>query len=119
MNGAVHAVEMAERDERAERPERPELHAVTSPGRIDAVAAEAAAAQFLTALGVPIESEHLHATPGRMARAWAEMLTPRPFEMTTFPNDEGYAELVVARDIPVRSLRAHHLLPFSGRGWVA
>jgi GTP cyclohydrolase I len=119
MNGAVHAVEMAERDERAERPERPELHAVTSPGRIDAVAAEAAAAQFLTALGVPIESEHLHATPGRMARAWAEMLTPRPFEMTTFPNDEGYDELVVARDIPVRSLCEHHLLPFTGRAWVS
>ncbi|SEI13595.1 MULTISPECIES: GTP cyclohydrolase I [unclassified Leifsonia] len=119
MNGAVHAVEMVERDERAERPEGPELHAVTSPGRIDAAAAEKAAAQFLTALGVPLESEHLHATPGRMARAWAEMLTPRPFEMTTFPNDEGYDELVVARDIPVRSLCEHHLLPFTGRAWVA
>lgn len=116
MNGAVHAVEMVER---AERPEGPELHAVTSPGRIDAAAAEKAAAQFLTALGVPLESEHLHATPGRMARAWAEMLTPRPFEMTTFPNDEGYDELVVARDIPVRSLCEHHLLPFTGRAWVA
>jgi GTP cyclohydrolase I len=54
-----------------------------------------------------------------MARAWAELLTPRPFDLTTFPNDEGYDELVVARDIPVRSLCEHHLLPFTGRAWVA
>ena len=54
-----------------------------------------------------------------MARAWAELLTPRPFDLTTFPNDEGYDELVVARDIPVRSVCEHHLLPFTGRAWVA
>jgi GTP cyclohydrolase I len=54
-----------------------------------------------------------------MARAWAEMLTPRPFEMTTFPNEEGYDELVLARDIPFRSVCEHHLLPFTGRACVA
>src|SRR6478735_1103176 len=86
---------------------------------IDTVAAEVAAEAFLAALGVPLDSDHLRETPGRMARAWAEMLTPRPFELTTFPNDEGYDELVVARNIPVRSLCEHHLLPFTGRAWVA
>jgi GTP cyclohydrolase I len=49
-----------------------------------------------------------------MARAYAEMLTPPPFEPTTFPNDEGYDELVLARSIPVRSLCEHHALPFVG-----
>ena len=49
-----------------------------------------------------------------MAEAYAEMLTPRPFRATTFPNDEGYDELVVARDIPFHSLCEHHLLPFHG-----
>ncbi len=44
----------------------------------------------------------------------AEMLTPEPFEITTFPNSEGYDELVVARSIPFSSLCEHHLLPFSG-----
>ena len=34
--------------------------------------------------------------------------------MTTFPNEAGYDELVVARDIPVHSLCEHHLLPFHG-----
>jgi GTP cyclohydrolase I len=42
------------------------------------------------------------------------MLTPEPFELTTFPNDEGYDELVLVRGIPFRSLCEHHLLPFTG-----
>ena len=39
---------------------------------------------------------------------------PSPFEPTTFPNDEGYDELIVARSIPFHSLCMHHLLPFQG-----
>jgi GTP cyclohydrolase I len=49
-----------------------------------------------------------------MARAYAELFTPRPFDLTTFPNDEGYDELVLARGIPVRSVCEHHLLPVVG-----
>jgi len=83
------------------------------PGR-DLVAAEEAAAAFLTALGVDIDSDSLVDTPGRMARAYAELLTPREFQLTTFENDEGYDELVLARGIPIRSVCEHHLLPFVG-----
>jgi GTP cyclohydrolase I len=85
-----------------------------SGGDVDLVAAERAAGQFLEALGVPLNAESLRATPGRMARAYAELFTPRPFDLTTFPNDEGYDELVLARAIPVRSVCEHHLLPFTG-----
>ena len=46
--------------------------------------------------------------------AYAELLTPGAFEMTTFPNREQYDELVLVRDIPVRSLCEHHMLPFVG-----
>jgi GTP cyclohydrolase I len=49
-----------------------------------------------------------------MARAYVELFTPRPFDLTTFPNDEGYDELVLARGIPVRSVCEHHLLPVVG-----
>ncbi|MDN5804223.1 MAG: GTP cyclohydrolase I, partial [Microlunatus sp.] len=66
--------------------------------------AEQAAVMFLQALGIATDAPGLAKTPRRMARAWAEMLTPRPFELTTFPNDEGYDELVLARDIPFRSV---------------
>ena len=83
------------------------------PG-VDLAAAEQAAAQFLQALGVELTSESLSGTPRRMARAYAELFSPRPFDLTTFPNDEGYDELVLARGIPLRSVCEHHLLPFVG-----
>lgn len=81
---------------------------------IDLVRAERAAAAFLGALGVPADSDATVGTPGRMARAYAEMLTPRSFDLTTFDNDEGYDELVLARRIPVQSVCEHHMLPFVG-----
>ena len=49
-----------------------------------------------------------------MADALIELLTPRPFLATTFPNDDGYDELVVVAGIPFDSLCEHHLLPFRG-----
>jgi GTP cyclohydrolase IA len=54
-----------------------------------------------------------------MAEAYAEMLTPREFRMTTFGNDEGYDQLVVVKAIPVQSVCEHHLLPFLGLAHVA
>jgi GTP cyclohydrolase I len=84
-----------------------------SPDR-DLAAAEIAAAAFLEALGVSLESESLRGTPGRMARGYAELFTPRAFDLTTFPNDEGYDELVIARNLPIRSVCEHHMLPFVG-----
>ena len=84
----------------------------------DLDAAEEAAAALLHALGISTASEQMRDTPGRMARAYAELFTPKPFEATTFPNDEGYDELVLARDIPLRSVCEHHLLPFTGTACV-
>ncbi|GAA0714259.1 GTP cyclohydrolase I FolE [Dactylosporangium roseum] len=82
--------------------------------RQDLAAAERAAADFLAALGIDCDSDGLAETPGRMARAYAELLTPRDFTLTTFDNGEGYDELVLARAIPIRSVCEHHLLPFLG-----
>ena len=36
------------------------------------------------------------------------------YDFTTFPNTEGYDELVLVQDIPVQSVCEHHLLPFTG-----
>ena len=92
------------------------LHLVGSreAGGVDLAAAERAVADLLVALGRDPAAEHLVETPRRVAAAYAELLTPTPFRATTFPNDEGYDELVLARDVPFSSLCEHHLLPFSG-----
>ncbi len=81
---------------------------------VDLVGAERAVANLLDALGMDRRSEGLASTPARVARAYAELLAPVPFEATTFDNDEGYDELVVASQIPFASLCEHHLLPFVG-----
>ena len=87
--------------------------------RVDVNAAEQAAAELLVALGADLELEGLRETPRRMAAAYAELLTPEPFDLTTFPNEEAYDELVLVRDIPFQSLCMHHLLPFHGVAHVA
>jgi GTP cyclohydrolase I len=92
---------------------------VVRPGpQLDAVAAEQAVRNLLLALGQDPTSPHLVDTPRRVAATYAELLTPREFSLTTFPNDEGYDELVIARDIPLSSLCEHHLLPFTGVAYV-
>jgi GTP cyclohydrolase IA len=96
------------------------LHAVPAdPSFVDLGAAEQAAADLLDALGADTSSESLEGTPRRIAAIYAELLNPAPFNATTFPNDGGYDELVVAREIPFHSLCEHHLLPFVGVAHVA
>ena len=84
------------------------------PRQIDRPAVERAARELLFALGSDVDAEGLEETPRRVAEAYAELLTPQPFRPTTFPNDDGYDELIVARSIPFHSLCMHHLLPFQG-----
>jgi GTP cyclohydrolase I len=81
---------------------------------IDRAGVRRAAADLLRALGADVDSEPLRETPRRVADAYAELLTPRPFRATTFANDDGYDGLIVARAIPFHSLCMHHMLPFHG-----
>ena len=86
---------------------------------VDRTRAIAAAAELLEALGADLERSSLAQTPERMVDSYIEQLTPQPFRATTFPNDGGYDELVVAREIQFHSLCEHHLLPFVGVAHVA
>jgi GTP cyclohydrolase IA len=85
-----------------------------APREIDHAAVQEAARELLRALGANVDAEGLQETPRRMADAYSELLTPQPFRPTTFPNEDGYDELIVARAIPFHSLCMHHLLPFHG-----
>ena len=87
---------------------------IRARGPIDLPAVEAAAADLMRALGYDLADESLAETPGRVARMYEEILSAKPFESTTFPNDGAYDELVVVRDIPFHALCEHHLLPFTG-----
>lgn len=99
----------------APSPARGVLKLLTSPAPcIDITRAEKAVAELLASFGVDPDDESLARTPARVARAYAELLHPEPFSLTTFPNDEAYDELVLTRDIPFHSLCEHHLMPFAG-----
>jgi GTP cyclohydrolase I len=90
------------------------LRVVHGRQQVNLPAAERAVRDLLLALGRDPSSPHLTDTPRRVAESFTEMLTPREFDLTTFPNDENYDELVLARSIPVQSLCEHHMLPFTG-----
>jgi len=90
------------------------LRVVHGRQQVNLPAAERAVRDLLLALGRDPSSPHLTDIPRRVAESFTEMLTPREFDLTTFPNDENYDELVLARSIPVQSLCEHHMLPFTG-----
>jgi GTP cyclohydrolase I len=96
-------------------PPRPHRLRVTHPApEVDLDAARDAAEAMLTALGLPVSGPDMAETPRRLVDAYAELLAVPDFDLTTFDNGSGYDELVLVRDIPVRSLCEHHMLPFTG-----
>ena len=101
-------------------PEHMHPHVVPVADRVpDPSRTEAAIEEMLASLGVDLSLEDVQETPRRVAGMYRELLTPQPFNFTTFENSAGYDELVLVRDIPFVSLCAHHLLPFSGHAHVA
>ena len=90
------------------------ISVVEGGGGIDRTKARAAVRDLFEALRVDLSAPDLHDTPQRVASMYEELLTPKEFNPTTFQNDDGYDELVLAKDIPFTSLCAHHALPFSG-----
>lgn len=92
---------------------------IVAPPPFDEEAAHKAVRDLLVAFGADPDSEHLRDTPRRVTQAYRDFLTAKPFRLTTFPNDEGYDQLIIARNIRFHSLCEHHLLPFVGYAHVA
>ena len=82
---------------------------------------ERAVRGVLDALGLDLGDPNLSDTPGRVARAYGELFAglhaPEP-DLRTFPNTEGYSQVVAVTGIPFYSVCAHHLLPFFGTAHV-
>lgn len=79
--------------------------------------AEAAIRELLCAIGEDPDRDGLLATPGRVARMYAEVfagLRQDPAEVLSTTFDLAHDELVLVRDIEVWSMCEHHLVPFFG-----
>lgn len=88
-------------------------------------AAVEAAEDFIEALGLDLENEHLSGTPRRLARSRAYELfeglkdDPREHLQRTFEDNESVSDqLVIVDNVQVESMCAHHFLPFRGRAHV-
>ncbi len=82
--------------------------------------------EFLLLIGENPEREGLRETPVRVARMWLEELSagyredPATHLKTFRASDTGVKSgVVVVRDVPVRSVCEHHLLPFFGYAHIA
>ncbi|WP_168916528.1 GTP cyclohydrolase I FolE [Microcella flavibacter] len=94
---------------------------------IDTSRIEAAVAEILAAIGEDPARPGLATTPQRIAESYRHFfggvgVDPVPelmdgAEMATTPEERG--ELVLLRDIALRSMCEHHLLPFTGVAHVA
>ncbi|WP_125099006.1 GTP cyclohydrolase I [Leucobacter chromiireducens] len=84
----------------------------------------AAVRELLSAIGSDPDSPELASTPFRVADAYAEFFAgvgtdPAGFLSDAVPVGDDTGELVLVRDIALRSMCEHHLLPFRGRAHVA
>lgn len=90
---------------------------------IDTAAIEDAVQRILAAVGEDTEREGLVGTPGRIARAYEELLAGYRTDPVELLNnalfDVDYDDMIVVRDIEFYSLCEHHMLPFVGRAHVA
>ena len=72
---------------------------------------------FLLAVGEDPDRDGLRDTPDRVARAYREIFAgmwQQPEEVLTTTFDLGHDEMVLVKDIEVRSVCEHHLVPFTG-----
>jgi len=88
-----------------------------SPREYDEGAVRRAVHDLLVAVGEDPKRDGLLDTPDRVARAYREIfaglwLEPEDVLTTTF--DLGHDEMVLVKDIEVRSVCEHHLVPFTG-----
>lgn len=82
---------------------------------------EKAASLIIMAVGGDLNSEHFKDTPQRFADMFLEEFIPNGTiseALREMVIEESYDEMIVIRDIPIRSMCPHHLLPWFGRATI-
>ena len=77
--------------------------------------------QLLEAIGEDLAREGLVETPQRVARSFEKLYggyRQDPKELITVFENEGYNEMIIAKDIDFYSTCEHHMLPFFGKAYV-
>jgi GTP cyclohydrolase IA len=101
----------------AEPADLPVPERTTSACKYDDEAVRAAVYDLLVAIGEDPDRDGLRETPSRVARAYREIfagLWQDPEDVLTTTFDLGHDEMVLVKDIEVRSICEHHLVPFTG-----
>ncbi|SJN10665.1 GTP cyclohydrolase I type 1 [Leucobacter sp. 7(1)] len=91
---------------------------------VDRERVAAAVRELLHAIGADPDSPELASTPARVAESYTEFFAgmgqdPAAFLSDAIPVGADTGELVLVRDITLRSMCEHHLLPFRGRAHIA
>jgi GTP cyclohydrolase I len=101
----------------AEPADLPVPERTTSACKYDDDAVRVAVHDLLVAIGEDPDRDGLRETPSRVARAYREIfagLWQEPEDVLTTTFDLGHDEMVLVKDIEVRSICEHHLVPFTG-----
>ena len=109
----MEAATSGARDERR----RSATGSVQGTGTYDHDAVARSVRDFLVAVGEDPDRDGLRDTPQRVARAYREIfagLWIEPEDVLTTTFDLGHDEMVLVKDIEVRSTCEHHLVPFTG-----
>ena len=76
---------------------------------------------LLQAFGEDPKREGLIETPQRVAQSYEKLFGgyhENPRQLLTVFDNEGYDEMIIARNIDFYSTCEHHMLPFIGQAWV-
>lgn len=79
--------------------------------------------EIMRVLNLDLSDPHLRDTPARVGRMYLEIFRGLSEQsepsITYFPNDDGYDNMVIVRDIEFFSVCSHHMIPFFGKAHIA
>jgi len=96
----------------------------TAKSRPSAAEAEAAVRVLLEWMGEDADRKGLRRTPARVLKSYDDWFAgykedPREILGSSFPDADGYQEIVALTDIDFESHCEHHIAPFIGRAHIA